>query len=165
MIKSIIEVSGHENGISWELVEEGCAVIQCERIRDHQQGAASVRKRSDRIYPRVSGRVVPMRVDAILFMQIVPVEYEVERFRMVAMLRLLVVPDFLCRLEPAHQNLIHFPRERIGVGAGLELLMLVASESHSGGTFLRGYLQGIVDAPSGRTFALRLDLNAVFALT
>ena len=98
-------------------------------------------------------------------MQIVPVEYKVERFRIVAILRPHLVPEPVCRIEPAHQNLIHFAGERIGLGAGLELMMLVASEIHSAGTFLRGYLQGIVDAPSARTFALRLDLNAICALT
>ena len=84
-------------------------------------------------------------------MQVIPVEYEVESFRVVATLSPVVVPVFLCRLELAHQNLIHFRRVRIGVGAGLELLMTVASERHSAGTFLRGYLQRIVDTPSGLT--------------
>ena len=63
-----------------------------------------------------------MRVDAILQVQEIHVEYEVESFRVVAILSPVVVPL------------------SIGVGAGLELLMAVASERHSAGTFLRGHL-------------------------
>lgn len=91
-----------------------------------------------------------MRVDGILRAQVIPVEYEVESFRVVGTLSPVVVPALLCKRE-LPLIIIHVLRELIGVGAGLELLMAVASERHSASTILRGYLQRIVDVPSRLT--------------
>ena len=84
MPESQVELSGHDNGVTWELVVKCCVFRVFVGIRDRQQGAASVGQRSDRISGVVSFRKVLMWVDAILSLQGVPVENEVKGLLVVA---------------------------------------------------------------------------------
>ena len=139
MPESQVELSGHDNGVTWELVVKCCALRVFVGIRDRQQGAASVRQRSDRISAVVSFREVLMWVDAILSLQGVPVENEVIGFLVVA--DLIFVPVLLCGFELRNENLCHFRCEFIRLRACLQLsLVAVAAEKHSAGALVRCYL-------------------------
>ena len=49
MVEYIVELPGHDNGVTRELVENGCFSVLATVIVDGQQGAAAVGKRSDGI--------------------------------------------------------------------------------------------------------------------
>ena len=161
MEKPLVELPGHDDGVPWEMVEEGRPPAYLARVRDLKHPAAPEGKSCDGIFGGVGG--APFLVDfyTVLLVQEVSVELHVEGFVVVASRVSDVIPFRLCRFELAHQIIIHLFRVCVVVGMDPKLLMAILPATDSAGACQWRDLQGIVDPmPSPFTSAPRNDLDA-----
>ena len=67
MEELVVEHAGHDDGVTGVLVEQGFGGFMLLILCDQQNGAATIRKRSDGIPRAISVGLVLMEIDAVVF--------------------------------------------------------------------------------------------------
>ena len=67
MEEIVVEHAGHDDGVTWVLVEQGFLGFLPLRFCDLQNGAATIRKGSDGIPGVIGFGMVLMEIDAVVF--------------------------------------------------------------------------------------------------
>ena len=101
-----VQVPRHDDGVTRELVVQGCLPLLFEVSFDRQNGAAAVGKRSDGMFGVISLGLVLMGIEAII--SLIPVQDEVKSCPVIA--ELVCIPFLGWRLELRHQDLGHLLR-------------------------------------------------------
>ena len=67
MVELVVELAGHDDSVTWELEVQGFRGFGLLIFCDHQNGAATIGKRSDGILRVISLGLVLMEIDAVVF--------------------------------------------------------------------------------------------------